>query len=122
VSTCLVVDTTCVRWSVASGPLVDLVGEDVFGESKADGVVEAGQQLRECLVLAADEHRDRDMLVCGRGYASDGIDDADGDFSVLDEAGEIGQEIRDRVGNAGRFRALFYAASSFSGCRLRAKF
>ena len=42
----------------ALGPLVDLVGEDVFGQGEPDGVVEAGQQLGECLVLAADEHRE----------------------------------------------------------------
>jgi len=30
------------------------------------------------------------MFVCGGGYAADGVDDADGDFAILDEAGEVG--------------------------------
>ena len=74
----------------AFGALVDLVGEDVFGEGKSDGIVEAGQQLRERLVLAPNEHCDGGMLVCGGGYAADGVDDADGNLAIFDEAGKVG--------------------------------
>jgi hypothetical protein len=41
------------------------------------------------------------------GYAADGVHDAEGDFTILDEAGEGRQESRDRV--AGRL-ALLQAA------------
>ena len=71
------------------------------------GVVEAGQQLGECLVLTADEHRDGSVLVCGCGDTADGVDDAEGDFAVLDELSEVGQEIRDLILTLGLFRALF---------------
>jgi len=94
----------------AFGPLVDFVGEDVLGEGKSDGIVKADQQLCERLVLAAYEHRDGGMLVCGGGYAADGFNDAEGDFAILDEAGEVRQEIRDRVADAGWFRTLLQAA------------
>jgi hypothetical protein len=90
--------------------LVDFVGEDVFGEGESDGVVEAGQQLCEGLVLAMDDHRDGGMLICGGGYASDGFNDADGDFAILDEAGKVRQEVRDRVAGIGWLRTLLQAA------------
>ncbi len=73
--------------------LVDFVGEDVFGEGKSDGVVKTGKQLCERLVLPADEHRDGGMFVCGGGYAAEGVNDAEGDFAILDKAGEMRQEI-----------------------------
>lgn len=88
------------------GALVDLVGEDVFGEGKSDRVVEAGQQLSERLVSPSYEHRDGGMLVCGGGYAADRVDDADSDVTILDEAGEVGQKKRDLVSIAGWFRTL----------------
>jgi len=86
------VDTTCVRFELllAFGALVDLVGKDVFGEGKSDGAVKAGQQLRQRLVLSANEHRDRRMFISGCGYAAARVNDADGDFAILDEAGEAG--------------------------------
>jgi hypothetical protein len=96
------------------------------GEGKSDGEVKTGKQLCEGLVLAADEHRDGEMFVCGGGYAADGVNDAEGDFASLDQAGEMRQEIRDRVADAGWFRTLLQ--DSASGCevidesRLRAKF
>ena len=104
----------------AFGALVDFVSEDVFCEGKSDGVVKTGQQLSERLVLATHEHGDGGMLVSGGGYAACRVDDADGDFAILDEVGEVGQEIRDRV--AGWFWTLLQAASWFTRSRLRAKF
>ena len=89
---------------------VDFVSEDVFGEGKSDRVVKAGQKLSERLVLASDEHGDGCVLVCGGGYAAYRVDDADSDFAIFDEAGEVGQEVRDRVAGAGWFRTLFQAA------------
>ncbi len=96
------------------GALVDFVSEDVLGEGKSDGIVEAGQQLSERFVLAADEHRDGGVLVCGGGYAADWVDDAYGDFAILDEAGEAGQEVRNRVAGVGWFGTLLQAASWFT--------
>ena len=94
----------------AFGPLVDFVGEDVLGEGKSDGIVKVGQQLRDGLVLATDEHRDGSMLVCGGGYAADGVNDADGHFAILDEAGKVRQEVRDWVAGTGWLRTLLQAA------------
>lgn len=112
-STTLEVDTTSVRFDLlfGFGALVDRVGEDVFGEGKSDCVVEAGQQLRQRFVLAANEHRDRRMFVGGGGHAAYRVEDADRDFAILDEAGEVGQEIGDRVAGAGWFGTLLQAAS-----------
>jgi len=102
------VDTTYVRFGVLFdlGALVYLVCEDLFREGESDSVVEPGQQLGECLVLAADEHRDGSVLVCRSGYTADRVDDTNGDFTVLDELSEVGQEIRDLIFIPGLFRTL----------------
>lgn len=95
-----------------SGWWVDLIGEDVIDERFCDGEIEADQQLVQALAFAADEHGQAVMSVRGGGNAAYGFDDADGDVAEVDQVGDVGQ------GRA----VLVYAASSFTGCRLRAKF
>ena len=74
-------------------------------------MVEAREELGHGLVLMANEHGEAAMFVGGGGDAADGFEDAERDLAVVDEAGEAGQKLCDRVCGG----ALAYAATALRG-------
>ncbi len=67
------------------GSGVDFVCEDVFAEGEADGVVEAREQLGQRLVVAANQHGEAVIAICGGGDAANRFEDAEGNLAVVDE-------------------------------------
>jgi hypothetical protein len=108
--------TCCVNAGGLSGR-VYFFDEDVVLECLGEGLIEAGEQLGQCLALAAHEHGQGVVLIAGHGDAADGVHFAEGDFAVVDELGDVRQGEKVDHGVAVAW-PLLYAAAWFAGDRL----
>ena len=73
---------------------IDLIGEDVFVDGLADGPVEASQQLPQSFAAMTNQHRQAAIFIGGGGDATDRVQPAESDITVLDQLRDVGQQGR----------------------------
>jgi hypothetical protein len=78
-------------WDVCAlrGWGIDLVGEDVVGESLANRSIQPSQQLGHGFAIVPSQHGHAVIFIVGHSHASDGANYANGDFPVLAQLRDI---------------------------------
>jgi hypothetical protein len=96
---------------------VDLVSKDVLLVGLGNCFIQTGQQLKEALAFAADQHGQALVFVAGGGDAAYGTLLSNCDVTIGNQLRDIGQSL----GIAGRGCAvgvLLYASGPITDCRL----
>ena len=70
---------------------VDLIGEDVFADGFANGLVKTDQQLSQQFAVTASQHGTAAATYASHRDASDRLHDSKGDLALVDEISDIGQ-------------------------------
>src|SRR5208337_468958 len=97
---------------------VDLVSKDVLLVGLGNCFVQTGQQLKETLAFAADQHGQALVFVAGGGDAADGTLPSNRDVTIGNQVRDVGQsQGTDGRGFAGA--VLLYAPVSIAAVDLR---